>query len=189
MNMVVFYSTIIHRAPDFSLDPLTSPVHNAANDDLLSHLPVYAYGMDSQYANAVSFRNDVLSAGGPTLDLFPYHFEQRISQDQFFLALQSANGHRHLLIRAVIQPSKYRSHYLIVDEAVANEIQGRTDIGLIIRALSPSPDALHTSPQTTPTSISSSLPAVAPAQKRKAPSEGSSGKFHVPAIHTCPCNH
>jgi hypothetical protein len=95
-------------------------VQAGEQDAILWDRPAYVYALEGDSLLYVSIRNsDIHKAKGRTLILFPYQYTflsaSEQNQAQYFMVLQSANGHRHLLLYQKSTPI-YRTHYSMISE-------------------------------------------------------------------------
>jgi hypothetical protein len=108
---------------------MSHEVSHGANDTRWSYLPTYIYesshsGMPEHY---VSIRDEELSqVNGLNTKFYPYIFQSRVVQlddcPAYFLALQSANHHRHLLVFVNHNANTKRTHYRFVSEDFARSL-------------------------------------------------------------------
>jgi hypothetical protein len=82
--------------------------------------------------------NALLSKKDDTVTFFPYKFRYQTTSNGSFIALQSGNDHRHLLLsKEVKEASNQRCHYSLIEEAAARSIPNRPDIVQAIEFLPP----------------------------------------------------
>jgi hypothetical protein len=96
------------------------PVHAGEQDAILWDRPAYVYTLEGDSLLYASIRNsDIHRAKGGILTLFPYQYTflcaSEDNQAVYFLVLQSANGHRYLLLHEKSMPA-YRTHYAMITE-------------------------------------------------------------------------
>jgi hypothetical protein len=108
---------------------MAQELSDEANDARWNYLPIYIYrsatsGLSDYH---LSIRDDELAqVNGQDVTFYPYVFQTRVAAHNecpnYFVALQSANNHRHLLNYVEHNADDKRTHYRFIGEDVARAL-------------------------------------------------------------------